>query len=180
MGSLVRRDPEQAFGMPRSAGWEPTQLMREMLSLDPFRALSAFAPRTMTSWTPQFDVKETPDSYVILADLPGMQEADIDISLSGNRLLVSGRREDEAEDEGESYFTYERSYGAFSRSFTLPEGIDSDKAEAVLRHGVLTLTLPKIHEVKPRKIAVKKGIVEKVKEKLGTGGHKGKGGTARS
>lgn len=180
MANIVRREPEQGLAMPRTIGWEPMQLMREMLNFDPFRALEAFSSRPMTAWTPQFDVKETPESFVLKADLPGVREEDIDVSLTGNRLMVTGRREDETREEGESYYTYERSYGSFSRSFTLPEGIDPDKVDAELRHGVLTLTLPKREEVKPRKIAVKKGLIEKVKEKLGAGSDKEKSGTPSS
>jgi len=177
MANIMKRDPEQALASQRSASWDPFQVMREMLSGDPFRALDAFPTRALPTWTPHFDVKETPESYVLKADLPGVREEDIDVNLTGNRLVVSGRREDETRDEGDSYYTYERSYGSFTRSFTLPEGIDPDQVRAELAHGVLTLTLPKSEAVKPRKITVKKGLVEKVKEKLGAGsdGDKGEG-----
>jgi HSP20 family protein len=173
MANIVKRDPEQGLGFPRNAAWEPFQLMREMLNWDPFRALDTFAPRAMSTWTPQFDVKETPDSYIIKADLPGIAEEDLEIQMTGNRLIVSGRREHEEQQEGESYYAVERSYGTFTRSFTLPDGVDTERVDAEMKHGVLKLTLPKRDEVKQRKIAVKQSVVEKVKGKLGIG-NKGK------
>jgi len=87
---------------------------------------------------------------------PGVREEDLDISLTGNRLTVSGKREEEHREEDDRYYAYERSYGSFSRSFTLPEGGDVDHARADLSNGVLTVTLPKRPEVQPKKIEVKK------------------------
>jgi HSP20 family protein len=179
MANIIKRDPEQALAFPRGAAWEPFQLMREMLNWDPFRALETFAPRTMSTWTPQFDVKETPDSYILRADLPGIAEENLEIQLTGNRLVVSGHREQEERQEGESYYAVERSYGTFTRSFTLPDGVDADRIDAEMKHGVLTLTVPKREEVKPRKIAVKQSLADKVKARLSTG-NKDKGETAAS
>ena len=169
MANLVRREPEQGMAMPRSLPRDPFQLMRQMMNWDPFGTLDVFSQGMPSTWTPQFDVKETPDGYVLKADLPGIEEKDVDINVTGNRLVVSGSREDEGRHEGESYYTYERSYGTFMRSFTLPDGIDSDRVEAELKNGVLTLMIPKRDEVKPRRVPIKKGIVEKVKQKLGVG-----------
>jgi HSP20 family protein len=101
-------------------------------------------------------VKETKDAYVFKADLPGIREEDLDISLTGNRLTVSGKREEEKREEDDRFYAYERSYGSFSRSFTLPEGIDVEHAQADLNDGVLTVSVPKKPEVKPKKIEVKK------------------------
>lgn len=75
--------------------------------------------------------------------------------MTGNRLNVSGKREDEKEEKTDRYYTYERNYGSFTRSFTLPDGADVDKLRASLDQGVLTITIPKRPEVQPKKIAVK-------------------------
>ena len=101
-------------------------------------------------------MKETKDAYLFKADLPGVKDEDLDISLTGNRLTVSGHREEEKRDEGDRYYAFERSYGTFSRSFTLPEGVDTEHANAELKDGVLTISLSKRPEVKPKKIEVAK------------------------
>ena len=98
------------------------------------------------------------------ADLPGVKEKDLDLSLTGNRLTVSGKREEEKKEEDERWFTYERSYGAFSRSFTLPDGVDTEHVGAELKEGVLRVSIPKKPELKPRKIELEPGgKPEKVK-----------------
>lgn len=137
--------------------WDPFQRMRELLRFDPFT--EAFTPTPLT-FVPAFEVKETKDAYVFRADLPGVREADLDINLTGDRLTVSGKREAEQEDTGDTWYTLERSYGSFMRSFTLPEGVDAEHARAELNAGVLTLVLPKRPEAQPKKIPLK---VEKTK-----------------
>jgi HSP20 family protein len=173
MANIIRRNDDRGMSTQQGMqGWDPFRLMREMMGWDPFRALDYGGSAGLSSFMPQFEVKETGDGYVIKADLPGVEEKDVDISLTGNRLTISGRREAEKEDEASTYYMYERSFGTFARSFTLPEGIDGDNVEADLKNGVLTVQLSKRPEVKPRKISVK-GLVEKVKG-LGGGGEKGK------
>src|SRR5262249_47223344 len=104
---------------------------------------------------PSFEVKETKDSYLFKADLPGVKEEELDISLTGNRLTVSGQRQEEKKDEGETYYAYERRYGTFSRAFTLPDGVDAEHVQAGLKDGVLTVVVPKKPEVQPKRIQVK-------------------------
>jgi HSP20 family protein len=101
-------------------------------------------------------VKETVDSFVVKADLPGVSEADLDINVHNNVLSVSGARQSEERKDGESYALYERQFGSFSRSFSLPDMADGERIEAKLEAGVLTLTIAKKAEAKPRKIALKK------------------------
>jgi HSP20 family protein len=101
------------------------------------------------------EVKETKDSYIFKADLPGIKEDGLDISLTGNRLTISGQRREEKKDEGDRHYVYERSFGSFSRSFTLPEGIDADHVQAELKDGVLNVVVPKKPEVQPKRILVK-------------------------
>jgi HSP20 family protein len=105
-------------------------------------------------FSPDFEVLEAKDSYVFKADLPGLRESDVNIALSGNRLTVSGKRDQEEVDKNENYFAAERSYGAFSRSFTLPQGADVDHVRADLKDGVLTIYIPKHPESQPRKIEI--------------------------
>ena len=128
---------------------DPLAFARELLSWDPFvQRPSAFVPT--------FEVKETADAFVVRADLPGVKESDLDISLHNGVLSISGARQGEERKEGESYYLYERQYGSFSRSFSLPEAADGERVEADLDAGVLTLTIGKKVEAKPRKIALKK------------------------
>jgi HSP20 family protein len=133
--------------------------MRELLGLDPYRELERRFPTAMggVGFTPAFEVKEKTDAFVFRGDLPGLSEGDIEISFTGNRLTISGRREMEDLHEGETFYACERTYGSFSRSFTLPEGADVENATAELKDGVLLLTVPKRSEVKPRKITVTPG-----------------------
>lgn len=153
MAGLIRREQGSSLGRRT---FDPFEMMREMLSggFEPFREL-ARGPEGMLGFTPSFDVKETKDTYVFKADLPGLKENDIDISVTGNRLTISGKREEETRDESERYYAYERSYGTFSRSFTLPEGVDPNNVHADLKDGVLTVLVPKKPEVQPRRIEVK-------------------------
>ncbi|KYF61951.1 hypothetical protein BE11_50145 [Sorangium cellulosum] len=127
-----------------------------MMDWDPFREMAPLFPRVAREvlFAPDFDVKENGDAYVFKADLPGIQEKDVDVSFTGNRLTVSGKRENERREEKETYFSCERAYGSFSRTFTLPAGVDTEKAAANLKDGVLTITVPKTPEVQPRKIPI--------------------------
>jgi HSP20 family protein len=112
------------------------------------------AETTEPMFVPDIDVKETPDAYVFKADLPGIEEKDVEISMTGNRLGVRGKREEEKREERATYFACERTYGAFTRAFTLPEGVNADAVTAELKDGVLTIVVPKKPEVQPRKIEV--------------------------
>jgi HSP20 family protein len=131
---------------------DPFAVARDLLGWDPFYtgrpAASAFAP--------SFEVKETADSFVVKADLPGVLEADLDINVHNNVLTVTGARQAEERKEGESFQLYERQFGSFSRSFSLPDMADGERIGAKLEAGVLTLTIAKKAEAKPRKIALQK------------------------
>lgn len=130
---------------------DPYSLARELLNWDPFvsgRPTSAFAPT--------FEVKETTDAFVLRADVPGVEEKDLDIAVHNGVLTVSGSRSAEERKEGESFAIYERQYGSFSRSFALPDMADGERIEAKLTNGVLTLSIAKKAEAKPRKIEIKK------------------------
>lgn len=157
--AIIRRDDGRTLARQQAAAeWEPWRVVRDLLRWDPFREVSGASPFAGVGpgqLSPDFDVMETEGEYVFKADLPGVAEKDIDITMTGNRLTVSGKREIEEQAEGESYFTCERSFGAFSRSFTLPAGSDPENIDADLKEGVLVLKVPKLPEVKARKVTIK-------------------------
>jgi len=103
---------------------------------------------------PPFDVGETKDKYILTAHLPGFKEQELDIIVSGNRLIISGRRC--AEDVDDGAYHLERTYGSFTRGFTLPEGTNADRIEAELKEGVLSLRVPKALDARSRRIAIRK------------------------
>jgi HSP20 family protein len=163
MANIVRRQEQQPM---ERAEWEPFRALRELLRWDPFGEMMPMA-RGEEGFVPRFDVKETPDSFVFKADLPGVKESDLDISLTGNRLTISGKRESTREEgyENSRYYAYERSYGTFSRSFTLPMGHDAEGVKAELKNGELTVMVPKKPEAQPKRITVGSGGGEKQKAK---------------
>lgn len=134
----------------------PMRYLRELMKWDPFSELTPMAGlQPLEGITATFDVKETPNAFIFKADLPGFVDKDLDITSDGNRLTVSGHRRDEREDKGDRYYVCERRYGSFSRSFTLPQGIDVDHVNADLKNGVLTITVPRVAAQQAKKIAVK-------------------------
>jgi HSP20 family protein len=151
--------PKAAVVRAQEPRWEPFRTMRELLAWDPFREMMPAFPATDLSFVPSFDVKETKDGYVFTADVPGIAERDIEVTLTGSRLAISGKRQEEKKDEKDTYYTYERSYGSFARAFTLPEGIDASSVHADLTNGVLTISIKKTPgaEAKAIPIATKKG-----------------------
>jgi HSP20 family protein len=147
MANITRRDNGN-----RNLQRDPFQFARDLFGWDLFDAsrqgTQAFAPR--------FEVKERPDAFVFTADMPGVDEKDLDISLQNGVLTISGTRNAEEKKEGETFYVYERKYGSFSRSFSLPEIADPDKVEARLVNGVLGVTVGKRAEAKPKKISLSK------------------------
>lgn len=148
----VKQNVPQQVSKPQA--WDPSRLLTRMMSWDPFREMTPFFGETPATFDPAFEIKETKDGYVFKADVPGVQQRDLDISLTGNRLTVTGKRESEKSDKTETYYTYERSYGGFTRSFTLPEGVDTAAIHADLRDGVLSIALPKKPESQPKSIPI--------------------------
>ncbi len=107
--------------------------------------------------TPRMDIAETGKGYELTADLPGLRDKDVDISVSNDVLTITGERSYEQESDGRSVHLSERGFGAFKRSFSLPEEVDQDQIQARLKNGVLAIFLPKSEEVAPpsRQIKVK-------------------------
>lgn len=164
--ALVRSDQPQLMRDPfQMMQRDPFQLMREML-IDPFRVFQQMSPWSDIGregrelmWNPSFEIRETDDAFLFKGDMPGVRQEDIDISLVGNNLQISGKRDREQEQDEGTLHTYERSYGQFSRSFTLPETADVDKVRCDMKDGVLTLVVPKKAGTAPhrRKIQIGSG-----------------------
>jgi HSP20 family protein len=105
-------------------------------------------------WVPEMDLVETDDHYMLKADLPGMKQSDVSIEFHDGTLTISGERKIEYERKEKGFFRLERAFGKFSRSLSLPDGIDPDKIEAAFNDGVLEVTIPKPEQRKPRRIEV--------------------------
>ena len=133
---------------------EPFRAMRDILRWDPFREMAPVFAYDRDVWMPKFDVTENAEGYVFKADVPGVKEKDIEITLTGNRLQIVGKRDVEVEDKKDTYYTYEREFGSFTRSFTLPDGIDTTHAKSELKEGVLTLVIPKLPAAVAKKIPI--------------------------
>ncbi len=108
-----------------------------------------------TAWVPAIDVKETDDAVIVEAELPGMEPKDIDVSVSGDMLIIKGEKKREKEEKGENYYRMETRYGTFSRAIRIPVPVDQDKIEAKYDKGVLKITLPKKEESKAKQIEIK-------------------------
>ena len=108
-------------------------------------------------WVPATDLLEKDDHFVLRADLPGLGEEDVSIEVQDNTLTVSGERKAEHEDNQRGWYRVERSFGRFSRSLTLPEGVDADAITADFDRGVLEVRIPKPEERKPRRVEIKAG-----------------------
>ena len=105
-------------------------------------------------WSPPVDIYETDNEVILKAELPEVNQKDIDIQIENSTLTLNGERKFERETKKENFHRIERSYGAFSRSFTLPNAIDQEKIHADYKDGVLKITMPKREETKPKQIKV--------------------------
>lgn len=140
--------------------WEP---LRELSSLQnemnrlfngAFEAPPGNAGSGMRRWMPPMDLLETEAHFVLRADLPGVSQSDVQIEVEDSTLTVSGERRAEQEERKEGYHRVERGFGAFSRSLTLPKGVDADAVTAEFDSGVLEIRIPKPEERKPRRVAI--------------------------
>jgi len=142
------------------ASWSPTDrrsnLMDELNSFFelPFWSSSARAGQLFTGWSPALDLYQSNDNMIAVVELPGMRKEDIEISLHDGTLTISGERKRETSSNGEKAERTERYIGTFRRSIALPTRLDANKVSAAYRDGILTVTLPKAEEVKPKQIQV--------------------------
>jgi HSP20 family protein len=112
---------------------------------------------TLRRWMPAMDLVETADHFVLRADLPGMSQDDVKIEFEDGTLTLSGERKAEHESKSEGYYRVERAFGSFSRSLTLPKGVDPEAVTANFENGVLEVRIPKPEERKPRRIEIGSG-----------------------
>lgn len=111
-------------------------------------------PMPLSRWVPALDVCESGDEIRVQAEVPGIDPADIDVSIEGNVLTIRGEKKAEREDSAEDYHRIERQYGTFSRSIPLASEVDAEKIEAVFRNGVLNVRLPKHESAKPKQVKI--------------------------
>ncbi len=123
--------------------------------LDDVDDFFSLATNNKTAFSPRANIQETSQAYQLNFDLPGVKKEDVKIDVHGRTLTVSGERKHEAATDEAGYQRYECISGTFERSFTLPEGVEMGRVDAVLTDGVLRVTLPKAEAEKPRKIEVK-------------------------
>lgn len=138
--------------------WGLRNIAREMERAARFGARPAAEDNSdvvTSQWTPLVDVKEEKDKFVLLADVPGVDPANIEIHMENGNLTIRGERHPEKEEEGQSYTRVERSHGIFYRRFALPDTADPERISARGQHGVLRIEIPKREEVKPRRIEVR-------------------------
>lgn len=154
--AIVHRRNEPSRLTTPSSQLDPVRMLRELSRFDPFQEMEQLLglPGERATFLPDFEIKETKDTYVFKADVPGVKEDDLDISVTGNRLMITGKREAEQQHEDDTYYAYERSYGTFTRNFTLPEDANAECVRAELKDGVLSLVVPKKEEKKAQKVAI--------------------------
>jgi HSP20 family protein len=119
---------------------------------DSFRGNSTDS--SLTSWAPAVDIYETENELVVTADLPGINEKDLDVRVENNMLTIRGERKMEKSVNEDNVLRTERAYGSFSRSFSLPNTVNSEAIKADYQHGVLTVKMPKREESKPKQVKV--------------------------
>jgi HSP20 family protein len=107
------------------------------------------------TWVPALDVRESQDRFDVTVDLPGLEPDDVNVTFEDGMLSISGKREFSAEDGGETWHRIERSFGTFARSMRLPQTADTERIEATFDKGVLTVSVPKTEQAKPRSIEVR-------------------------
>ena len=149
---LGLRDEIDRFFQNVDRGFWGVPLTRPLLDIEPL-----FPRKAVVDLLPAVDVAENDKQYEITAELPGMDEKDIEVKLSNGMLTIKGEKNEEKEEREKGYYLSERRYGSFQRSFQVPDGVDADNIEASVKKGVLTVTLPKTPEAQKaeKKIAIK-------------------------
>jgi HSP20 family protein len=168
--TIYREPPVDKVGEPTSTRKRDNAM--DLVAWKPFRdELSAFRKEmdrlwnrafgetalgrvSETEWRPSADIAETPESITVIAELPGLEPKDIEVTLSGDLLTIKGEKKKEEKKQHEKYYYAERLHGMFERSFRLPVGVKMDKVEAKFDKGVLTITLPKTEDAKTKEIKV--------------------------
>jgi HSP20 family protein len=152
--ALVRWDPSRELSSLQS---EMNRLFQSFFDTPATGSGTGGNGGTLRRWHPAMDLVETEDHFVLRADLPGVSEDDVKVELEDNVLTIAGERRHEEEAKGGGYYRLERATGVFSRSLTLPEGIDPEAVQASFDKGVLEVRIPKPEERKPRRVAISVG-----------------------
>jgi HSP20 family protein len=163
MTSIIRRDP---FFELSSLQDRMNQLFNQ--SFGGFEGLGLEQPLAPASFVPPVDILEDEHNIILKAEIPGVEEKALNIILENNVLTITGERQLKEEEKKENFFRIERRFGKFSRSFTLPASVDPEQVNAVFVNGILTITLAKRAEFKPRQITInvtKPPLGVKAKEK---------------
>jgi HSP20 family protein len=175
MANLFRsrkREPDAALARRGEATLvDPFEVMRSFFRGPPGEVVDLWG--AAQPYVPPVELKETGDAYVVTIDVPGVRDEDIEVQVLDNRLFITGKRESEEVHEGEKFHAFEREYGAFSRSFTLPMDTDPDKVVATLEHGVLHVTVPKMKQSHSKRISIQTS-------KTAEEGKEGKGGEKKT
>jgi HSP20 family protein len=157
MKTLTRINPLSSLGR-----WNPLRELDEMEKrfsslLQPLSTGNGGEMETLTlaEWTPSVDISEDDKEYIVKAELPEMKKEDVKVHVEDGVLTISGERKFEKEEKGKKYHRIERSYGNFTRSFTLPEAVKAEKVAAQFKDGVLCIHLPKDETAKPKSIDIK-------------------------
>ena len=159
MNTLARINPLSSF-----TRWNPIRDLEDMQRR--FSTLLDIAPTgnggekemlTVTEWSPSVDISEDDKEFLVKAELPDVKREDIKVNVENGVLTITGERKFEKEEKGKKYHRIERSYGSFTRSFTLPEAVKADKVAAEFKDGLLHVRLPKDESAKPKNIAVNLG-----------------------
>ncbi len=137
--------------IPRTGSIHNTRDLFDRLFDDEFLPL-----RGDKSWAPAFDISENEKGYIVSAELPGIDEKDLEVTITGGMLNIKGEKKQEKEDKGETYHRIERTYGSFHRSFRIPDAVQADKVDATYKDGILKLIIPKAEEKAVKKINIKK------------------------
>ncbi|MBI4640347.1 MAG: Hsp20/alpha crystallin family protein [Candidatus Tectomicrobia bacterium] len=136
------------FGELSTLRREMDRLFERILGESPGLEISA------GSWIPRLDMSETKDNVTIKAELPGLEIKDLDVSISGDTLIIKGEKKEEKEEKDEHYHLVERYHGTFSRMVRIPAPVASEKIKATFKNGVLTITIPKTEEARRKAISV--------------------------
>ncbi|HXX71096.1 MAG TPA: Hsp20/alpha crystallin family protein [Candidatus Acidoferrum sp.] len=147
MSAITRRDP-----FLNLANWQE-QVNRMFESAFPGRSEAS----AITAWAPSVDIYETENELVLKADLPDVNEKDLDVHVENNMLTIRGERKFEQKVKEENYLRIERTFGSFSRSFSLPNTVSTEDIKAEYKNGVLTVEMPKRAESKPKQVKVTVG-----------------------
>jgi HSP20 family protein len=162
MTKLIRRNQTSDTTSSATAqgsvhrGLDPFSMVENLLGWDPWHSERNTGLRASLFY-PRVDVCESESGYLFRADLPGIREENLDISLAGNMLTLSGHRDADYQVNSDRYHVAERTHGQFSRSFALPDGADAESVKADLVDGVLTVRIAKKPDLQPRKVAISRG-----------------------